>query len=84
MHIFKNQKLQLITLAILVIGLGVGVYLVQTKQIFKPKASTNLYSAFDVTDQNGNPIDCDQSGNCNTNSLNVKFRLENIEALTEP
>ena len=83
-HIFKNQKVQLITIAILVAGLGVGIYLVQTEQIFKPKASTNPYNAFDITDQNGNQLNCDQRGNCSTPTLNVNFRLEDIQVLIEP
>ena len=45
------SKKALIFAVFLILGLAVGVYLVQTKQIFKSKASQEIYNAFEITEQ---------------------------------
>ena len=83
-HILKSQKIQLITLAILAAGLAIGLFLVQTTQIFKPKATVDLHSAFDVTTtEPGKTVSC-QGGTCQTNTLNINIKLQDLNALTQP
>lgn len=72
---------------ILLLGLIIGVYLVQVQQIFKSKASEeDIYNAFSITqiDENGveSPVTC--NGNvCETNSLEVNFKIDDLNKLTE-
>lgn len=80
----KNKKIQLITLAILATGLAVGIYLVQTKQIFKPKATTDPYDAFTITRSDGTPLNQTEPNTYNTDTLNIKIKLDDLGALTEP
>lgn len=63
----RNNILKTSVLVLLIIGLAVGVYLVQTKKIFKSKAyedigltpgEIELYKAFDMVDDNGEPLSC--------------------------
>ena len=83
-HILKSQKVQLITLAILVAGLAALIYLVQVRQIFKPKATTDLYNAFSVSsNEPGKTVTCTGS-TCQTDTLNINIKLEDINALLEP
>lgn len=77
---FQISKLQLIVVVILLVGLVVGLYLVQRTQIFKPRATgETILNAFDITDVNGSPLPCRMEGNtptCDTSSLDVKIKLK--------
>lgn len=82
------SKFQLIVVAILLVGLAVGLYLVQRTQIFKPKAAVNLINAFEITGPNGSPLPC-VDGNpptCTTSSLNVNIKLkqDGLQELLNP
>lgn len=81
--ILKLQKIQIAVILILVIGLAAGIYLVQTQQIFKPKATAELYSAFEVTsNEPGKTVTCSGS-TCQTNTLNINIKLEELNALIQ-
>ena len=73
LKILKNKKF--LTFA--------GIYLVQTKQIFKPKATTDLYNAFSVSsNEPGKEVTCSGS-TCQTNTLNINIKLEDLDTLTQ-
>lgn len=92
-NIFKTKYWKFSTIVFLIAGLVVGVYLVQTKQIFKSRAmydierypsNPRLHEAFDLTDENGNPLRCnEENGNytCYSKTRNVKINL-NSEKLS--
>ncbi len=73
------DKKSLIILVILLLGLVLAVYLVQQRQIFKPKASQQIYNAFEITeqDQNGQEKRVACTGNeCTVDSLNLKIKID--------
>ena len=73
------SKKALIFAVFLILGLAVGVYLVQTKQIFKSKASQQIYNAFEITeqDENGQEKRVACVGNeCTVESLNLKIKID--------
>ncbi len=79
-----KQILKASATLLLVVGLGVGVYLVQTKQVFKSKATTNFIDAFEIKDQNGNILTCDGSTNpptCTTSTLDITVRVKDPASL---
>lgn len=73
---------------LLLIGIAVGVYLVQNKGFFKfnSKANTSeIIQALDLRDADNNPLQCDESVSppvCYTSSLDIKLRVKNKGALT--
>lgn len=86
MEQIKLSKKQIIILLILLLGLAVGLYLVQTKQIFKSRANTDIQNAVTVKDGNGNPIgpESDSDGpyyQVNTEDVNIQFDESELETL---
>ncbi len=79
---FKINKLQIAIFVLLIIGLASGLFLVARKQIFKPKASLDLSSTFNVTDEIGNKVNCSGT-TCTTysNTVNIKFNQDQLENL---
>lgn len=81
-------------IVLLIAGLIVTVYLVQTKKIFKSKAymtddipaQLDLHKAFDITDADGNPLRCitgeDNRYVCYSRTRGVNINL-NQEKLIE-
>ncbi len=80
----KKQLISLIIVIILLISLPLTLYLVKTRQIFKPRATGNTpEAAFQFTDSSGSPLP--RTGNTiTTNSQNIKIQLTDPEALTQP
>lgn len=76
----KVNKIQIIVIAVLLIGLVAGVYLVQVQQTLKSRAASDLCTALNVTDSSGNPLEC-QGGVYKTNSLNVRVGIKDLEQL---
>lgn len=78
---------QLLILILIFVGLLVGVFLVQNKQIFKSKAAYNpIMEAFEITDSSGNPANCvlDNSNNtiaCDIHTTEVNYKLKSTDAL---
>lgn len=83
----KKQIIGIILIALVLIGVAVGVYLVQKQQSLKSKASaTNFINAFEITNPNGTPIPCQMTATpgvaeCNTNTLDVKVRVKDLAPL---
>lgn len=77
----KVNKIQLIILVVLLIGLIAGVYLVQTKQILKSRAAADINIALEVTDDQGNALEYQGNGTYKTNSLNVRVGIRDLEQL---
>ena len=86
---FTFSRIQLIGVVVLIVGLAVGIYLVQKTQIFKPRAAGSIIQAFDITDTNGKKLDCNGSTDpptCTTSTLDVNIKLApgGLEELTKP
>ncbi len=84
MGLSKKQIIGAVALLVLIAGVGAGVYLVQTQQILKSKASGNFMEAFEIKDANGNIIQCDGSTNpptCDTGTLDIQVRVRDANAL---
>lgn len=82
MNIFKEYKFGIISLSVLIIGLAVGLILVQQQQNLQKKAAEDLINAFEITDTQGNSLPCSNQG-CETNSLEVRIKVKDLEALTQ-
>ncbi len=82
--ILKANFIKIFLIILLVSGTIIGVYLVQNKQIFKSKASQEIYNAFEfsqTTNQGQVPVSC--SGNsCTTNSLDIQVKVKDLQNLT--
>lgn len=72
----------LLILAILALGLIIGVTLVQQPQLFEKKAEQDVYKAFQVMDPGGNPLLCSQD-TCQTNSTKIKIKVRDLNLLLE-
>jgi hypothetical protein len=87
----KKQLIGSIGLIILVIGLGIGLYLVQTKQIFKSRAGTSAADSA-VLDKlirdNPSLSECtkvsDTEIECETDEEDVPLNLTGIKDLPVP
>ena len=81
MTITKKQLISLVVLAILLIALPVALYLAQTTQIFKPRATNEPANAFQFTDTTGSPLP--RTGNTiTTDSQHIRIQLTDPAALT--
>ena len=90
---FSFNKFQLIAVAVLALGLAVGIYLVQQTQIFKPRASTtgpDLLKAFKITNERGDtlnanctPATATEPVTCTTDTLNVNIQVQDLNELTK-
>ena len=76
----KKTLLTILIIIFLLAAVGASVYLVSKPQIFKSRASTNLSDAFEITDNNGNAIIC-QEDRCATKSLYINFKINNLTPL---
>lgn len=85
MDYIKNNKKQIIIVTLLLIGIILGVYLVQVQHIFKSKATDQIYNTIEVRQigENGDfqPVSC-QENNCTTNSLDIQFKV-NVKDLED-
>ncbi len=73
---------QIIILILIILGLILGLYLVKQPQIFKSRATTNIYDAFDITDDQGNKIYCSDNI-CTTHSLNINLKITDPALLNQ-
>ncbi len=75
-----KQTVAIIVIFVLLVGLGVGVYLVQRQQTIKSRASAGSFvNAFEIKDKDGNLIQCDSSTNpptCTTKTLDVTVQVK--------
>lgn len=76
---FIKQNLKTIVLvALLLIGLVVAIVLVQTKQVFKSRASSQGYSA---TAADGSEVVRQEDGTFSTTSDSVRIEINDLEKL---
>lgn len=88
-NIIAFSKRNIIGIAVtflLIVGLIIGVYLVQQQQQLKSKASGgNFINAFEIKDANDKILDCtanaDGTATCNTDTLDIKVRVKDANAL---
>ncbi|MDO8503916.1 MAG: hypothetical protein Q7S60_04490 [bacterium] len=79
------ERHQILEMIVLLIGLALGLYLVQQQVLLRSKGAGEVTKAFEITDKEGNPLTC-SGDTCETKSLEVQIKLENIgvlEQLTE-
>ena len=82
-----KQIIGIIAVSVLIIGIGVGVYLVQRQQILKSRAAApagNFVNAFELTDAKGSPIPCNDSTDpptCTTPTLDINVRVKDLNPL---
>lgn len=82
-----KQIIGIIVSALLIIGVGVGVYLVRQQQTIKSRATGspgNFVNAFEIKDSNGNIITCDASTNpptCTTSTLDITVKVKDTASL---
>lgn len=71
-HISKKQ---IFIIIILLLGVAVSVYLATQPQIFRSRATTDVYNAIDIKDaEDGSVITCNGSA-CTTEADSVKIKL---------
>lgn len=77
----KITKKQIIIALFLLVGLLVGVYLVQVQQIFKSRAASDVNAALNVTDEQGNALEYQGDNTYKTNSQNIRIGIKDLEQL---
>ncbi len=81
----RQQRGNALVIVLLVVGLIVGVVLVQNRQIFSSRASSNVAAAFDIKDaQTGATINCTNDNGtyvCKTSASQVSFRVQSLEPI---
>lgn len=86
-----NQKgvVHILPIIIILMGIVAGVYFIQKEGffLFKPKASggAEIIEALELTDANGNKLECDTSVNpptCFTSTLDVNVKVKDKDAIT--
>ncbi len=81
LNLTKKQIIGGVITLILLIGIGVGVYLVQVQHIFKSRASME---GIEVRTSSGAGVDCDKDNNCvtdNPEDVTVTVNKEYFENL---
>lgn len=74
-----SKKNILITL-ILLIGIAVGVILVQRQQILRSRADVDIQNAFEIRDNEGNSLEC-ADNTCLTESLDIQIKIKDLNSL---
>lgn len=85
LKILKQRK-SLIVIMVLLVGIILGVFLVQRPQIFKSKAGNEVFNAFEVKNSKGQTLQfTDNPGTriYQTDDLNVNINVMDINALIE-
>ncbi len=83
MKFVKSNFRLIILIALLILGIVVGIYLVGKPQIFKSKATSSTSDAFDISDEQNNPIYC-QNGVCQSNSNKINLKLKDLLPFKKP
>lgn len=84
LNLTRKEIVTLIILIIMLIGLGVSVYLVQTKQIFRSRAAADINSGLKLTDDNGQEVPYLGNGTYQTTSDHVNVSIKSLEELINP
>lgn len=85
LNLSKKQIISVVVFIILLVGIPVGVVLVQKTQILKSRASSNpIIDALDIKDSSGNPITCDSNTNtptCETSTPDITITIKDLNPL---
>lgn len=86
-----KQIIGIIVIALLIIGLGVGVYLVRQQQTIKSRAAQSFIDAFEIREKNsdgtvGKLITCtppagETPATCNTGTLDIFVKVKDLNPL---
>lgn len=80
MELIKQNLKTMLLIALLIIGLIIGLYLVQIKQVFKSKANATIFNSIRVSelDQEGNEQrnNICQDNECQTNSRKIRLKID--------
>ncbi len=68
---------------ITLVGLALSVYLVLNYQTILSRAGSSDYASFDVKDAQDKPLSCTGDGVCDTQTLDVKLQIKDLEKLSE-
>lgn len=74
------SKKNIIITLILLIGIAVGVILVQRQQILKSRADVDIQNAFEIMDNEGNQLECSDNS-CQTKSLDIQIKIKDLNSL---
>lgn len=77
----KSNWKAILGVSVLIVGLGITVYLVQNKQIFKSRAATEINSALNVTDENGTALIYKGNNTYQATSKKVRIEISNLDQL---
>lgn len=80
----KLDKKTIFTTVVILIGVILSVYLALNYQNILSHAGSNDYNYFNVSQvKNGQEtsISCDTNGSCQTQSLDVKLKINNLDQL---
>lgn len=87
LNLSKKQIISVVVFIILLLGIPVGVFLVQKTQILKSRASSNpIIDALDIKDSSGNPITCNSSTNpptCETSTQDITITVKDLSPLSK-
>lgn len=78
MEFIKQNLKTIVLVTVLIIGLALAVILVQTKQIFKSKASTGGYS---ITSPEESGVLKEEDGSFSTSSDSIRIEISDLEKL---
>lgn len=77
----KVNKIQILLIGVLLLGLITAVYLVQVQQVFKSRAAADINAALEVTDDQGTPLQYQGNSTYKTDSLDVKVGIRDLDQL---
>lgn len=80
------KKNNLLVLGLLLLGLALSVYGTLNYQNILSRAGSNDYMNFSVTQtKDGQDVSviCDSNGSCETQSLDVKLQIKNLDELSQ-
>lgn len=86
MQICMEKRSKIIIIVILLVGLALSVYLVLNYQTILSRAAGNDYDKFNVSqvkDGQESAISCTSEGVCDTQSLDVKLQIKDLEQLSQ-
>lgn len=75
----KISKIQIFLMLLLLLGITIGVFLVQRQQILKSRAQ-QAQDAFVITNPEGSPLPCSGT-TCETQSLDVQIKVKDLNSL---
>lgn len=79
----KNWR-QLLVWCLLLLGILVAVYLVQTQKVFKSRASSDINAGLKVTDDSGAELQPVEENTYQTDADHINVSIRDLPELTSP